>query len=302
MILRRVGNIVDFNLGDMIQIAGAGLGSADGNAYPGNAFTIDPKISSGGFGFGPVGQLKWNSFGTEHNEWDVEKWGKYTEWNNVLLATKHGWNTTAIHNVGDAATRLWLDAIEAGLNQPDVILRPWRPFGLDHNLFSHPSDYARIKAMDVRRGLGKFQSQGASLSAELYGQRIHDVQPVPELIREGMKVHLESANLGVIQRYVTRQDGEGMVWGPDHAIDRITALRMTTIWAARFIGEDNNHGSIEKGKRADVVVLGGDYMTVPEQQIGRIPVLMTIVGGKIVFDLDRDGPAPSRGGGSESSD
>jgi predicted amidohydrolase YtcJ len=295
MLLRRIGNMVDFNLGGMIQIAGAGLGSADGNAFPGNAFTIDPKIADGGFGFDLRGQLKWNTFGTQFNEWDVEKWGPYTEWNNVLMAIKYGWNTTAIHNVGDGATRLWLDAIETGLKQDDVIIRPWRPFGLDHNLFSHPADYGRIKALDVRRGLGKFQSQGASLTAELYGQRIHDVQPVPELIREGMKVSLEGANLGTIQRYVTRQDGQGMVWGPDHAIDRITALRMTTIWAARFIGEDDKHGSLEKGKRADLVVLGQDYMEVPEYEIADIPVQMTMVDGRIVFDLNRDGPGPSQG-------
>ena len=67
---------------------------------------------------------------------------------------------------------------------------------------------------------------------------------------------------------------------------------MGTFWAARFIGEEKNLGSIEKGKKADLVVLGADYLTVPEDQIGQIPVLTTIVGGKVVFDLERDGPAP----------
>ena len=40
-------------------------------------------------------------------------------------------------------------------------------------------------------------------------------------------------------------------------------------------------------------MLGADYMSVPEHEIGEIPVLTTIVGGKIVFDLERDGPEDS---------
>jgi hypothetical protein len=43
-------------------------------------------------------------------------------------------------------------------------------------------------------------------------------------------------------------------------------------------------GSIEKGKYADVVVLSGDYMTVPENEIERLEPVMTIVGGNVVFE------------------
>ncbi|HEY7679384.1 MAG TPA: amidohydrolase family protein, partial [Terriglobia bacterium] len=85
------------------------------------------------------------------------------------------------------------------------------------------------------------------------------------------------------QRYITRRDAQGREWGPDHAIDRPTALRMTTLWAARYIGEEKVIGSIEKGKKADLVVLGADYLTVPEDQIGKIPVVAAIVDGKTVF-------------------
>ena len=42
-------------------------------------------------------------------------------------------------------------------------------------------------------------------------------------------------------------------------------------------------GSIEKGKKADLMVLGADYMTVPEDQIEKMPVVAAIVDGKTVF-------------------
>jgi predicted amidohydrolase YtcJ len=81
------------------------------------------------------------------------------------------------------------------------------------------------------------------------------------------------------------------VWGPDQAVDRMQALRMVTIGAARFISEEKMLGSIEKGKYADIVVLNGDYMAVPNDGIDELEPVMTIVGGKIAFDAARSGSA-----------
>jgi predicted amidohydrolase YtcJ len=237
--LRRLGNIVDFGLGDMVKIVGAGLASADGNADIGSALTLDPKQRSGGYAFAPHGENKWIGFGPHPDTWETTKVPReYTEWNNVVVAARYGYNTTGIHNVGDGATQLWLDAIEAGMTQDDLVLKPqWRPFGLDHNLFWNPRNYEQMTRFDVRRGLGKMWS-GTDKAVELYGDKIHDIQPVPELVQKGFKVHIEGAGLPVMQRYITRRDRQGRLWGPDQAIDRPTALRMVTIWAARYIAED----------------------------------------------------------------
>ena len=284
--LRRLGNLVDFGLGDMVKIVGAGVAAMDGNADTGSALTLDSKLRSGGFAFPPHGQNKWIGYGAHQQQWaDQAVPRELTEWENVQAAIKYGWNTTGIHNVGDQATAIWLEAIEQGLEQPDLVLRPqWRPFGLDHNLFWDPRNYSQIEKLDVRRGLGKMWQRPEAM-VELYGDQIHDVQPVPELIRRGFKVHIEGTRpLEEMQRYITRRDEEGRTWGPDHAIDRPTALRMKTLWAARFIGEDKNLGSIEKGKKADLVVLGSDYLSVPEEQIEKIEVLQTIVDGRVVYE------------------
>ena len=51
---------------------------------------------------------------------------------------------------------------------------------------------------------------------------------------------------------------------------------------------ENVKGSIEEGKFADFCIIGDDILTVDPHKIGEIPVLMTIVGGKIVFDESGD--------------
>jgi predicted amidohydrolase YtcJ len=92
-----------------------------------------------------------------------------------------------------------------------------------------------------------------------------------------------------VARYATRSERSGqssgnLVWGVEHAVDRKEALRLLTIEAAFFINEEDMLGSIEKGKYGDVVVLSGDYMTVPENEIERLEPVMTIVGGKVVYE------------------
>ncbi len=45
---------------------------------------------------------------------------------------------------------------------------------------------------------------------------------------------------------------------------------------------ENELGSLECGKFADLIVLGRDYLTVPAKEIRKIKVLLTVVEGKII--------------------
>jgi predicted amidohydrolase YtcJ len=83
-------------------------------------------------------------------------------------------------------------------------------------------------------------------------------------------------------------------WGREQAVDRRQALRMVTISAARFISEEKMLGSIEKGKYADMVVLNGDYMAVPDDGIDELEPAMTIVAGEVVFDALGTTSSPQR--------
>jgi predicted amidohydrolase YtcJ len=67
-------------------------------------------------------------------------------------------------------------------------------------------------------------------------------------------------------------------------IDREDALIAHTRKNAYLIFQENNLGSIQPGKLADLVVLDRDYLTVPADQIRNIKPVMTMVGGRIVYD------------------
>ncbi len=82
--------------------------------------------------------------------------------------------------------------------------------------------------------------------------------------------------------YITRE-WEGRVWGPEEKLDRISGLRGWTTWAAEAVLREKDLGSLEKGKLADLIVLDRDYFTIPELDIKNIHNLMTVVGGKVIY-------------------
>lgn len=97
-----------------------------------------------------------------------------------------------------------------------------------------------------------------------------------------------------LQMAVTRKDiMSGRAWAPREAIDRKDALRMATRWSAEYILREQELGSIETGKWSDMIVIDRDYLSVPIEEISRIQVLMTIVGGKIVYQHPETATSPS---------
>ena len=78
-------------------------------------------------------------------------------------------------------------------------------------------------------------------------------------------------------------------------IGREDALIAHTRKNAYLVFQENNLGSIQPGKLADLLVLDRDYLTIPPDQIGNIKPVMTMVGGRIVYDAAApSAPAPAR--------
>ena len=63
---------------------------------------------------------------------------------------------------------------------------------------------------------------------------------------------------------VERKTKTGVILGPDQRIDRMSALRAVTIDAAWQVFMDDDIGSIEAGKLADLVVLSGNPLPAPD--------------------------------------
>ena len=63
----------------------------------------------------------------------------------------------------------------------------------------------------------------------------------------------------------------------------LRALKMFTIWPAIASFQENVKGTIEVGKLADFSIFDQDLMTIPESEDSRIKNVLTVVGGKVVF-------------------
>jgi len=67
-------------------------------------------------------------------------------------------------------------------------------------------------------------------------------------------------------------------------ISREDALIAHTRNNAFFVFQEDNLGAIQPGKLADLLVLDRDYLTIPAEQIKDIKPVITMVGGRIVYD------------------
>ena len=89
-----------------------------------------------------------------------------------------------------------------------------------------------------------------------------------------------------MEAMVTRRapDGaSGTALNSDQAITLEEAVRMWTLGGAYARYQENEVGSIERGKLADFVVVNQDIFDVPIENVSETKVLSTVVGGKNAY-------------------
>jgi hypothetical protein len=316
--LRRTPNLVNFSLGDgMLRIVAAAIGPVDGAPDDGGILTNTPKLRvHPTVGGSPYGRNKWSGSTFNSRHWSdlspAER--RQTEAGTLYLLRRHGWNIGGNHNMGSQAARIVLETLADAERQPDIKVRTMLGRNaLDHNLFWDRTtiDLAKTLGDSVAFGLNselwnQRVVRGEEMLFSQYGERLGGIQPVKDLVQAGLHVHFEGGDaeeppLWRIERFVTRTEryatrservrsagaAPERVWGKDQAVDRRQALRMVTIDAARFISDEKLLGSIEKGKYADLVVLSGDFLKVPDDRISELEPVLTIVGGTIVVERSR---------------
>ena len=123
-----------------------------------------------------------------------------------------------------------------------------------------------------------------------------DAQPVgpyyPRLVASGIPlalhedgVHIAPHNPFYAMHYAsTGLNVSGQQINPGQQISRQQALHMYTRGAAWYLNRENDMGSIEVGKFADLVVLDRDYFSVSDADMRRTRAALTVVDGKIVYE------------------
>jgi predicted amidohydrolase YtcJ len=82
---------------------------------------------------------------------------------------------------------------------------------------------------------------------------------------------------------VARRGFHGEPIGPEESVDVVDALRMHTLFAAEALGQEAERGSLEPGKRGDVVVLDRDPRQVAPDDLADVQVDFVFVDGQLAF-------------------
>jgi predicted amidohydrolase YtcJ len=215
----------------------------------------------------------------------------------MRMGHRLGWQMT-VHVTGDAGVDRVLDAMEAA--NSDRPIRD-RRFTLIHAYFPTPEAVERAKRLGVAVDTQPYlYYRDSSAIAEVYGRSwaerligagawVH--AGIPTTINSDHMIgmdpdHAMNSFNPFLQAYiaVSRRNEHGDVWGAAQKISRMEALRAITHTAAWMSFSERAVGSLEAGKLADLAVLDRDYLGCPEQDIRKIRVLLTMVGGKVVLE------------------
>jgi predicted amidohydrolase YtcJ len=196
------------------------------------------------------------------------------------------------HAIGDGAVQTVLNAYEAVEKQNGPRDRRWR---VEHMEAVAPIDWPRFGKLGV---IAAFQpwccprldaGQGKSLGP----QRLKESMPWRSIASGGATLSLgsdwpvESLDpFPIMQTALTRQTPDGKPAGgffPEQnlTLDQVLAGYTRNNAYTEFM--EKKLGSLEPGKLADIIVISQDLYKVPPNKVGQTKVLLTMVGGKIVW-------------------
>ncbi len=212
----------------------------------------------------------------------------------LIVANRYGYRISGVHTFGDQAYLRMLDAFDKADQENPIA---GRSFVLDHANMVSPEVVEKAAQMDIIwtvQLLGLYRGSVAAVS-RVYGEEYAHrwMKPVKRLIDAGMRVTYGADNHDDPDRHpmfglellVTRKSRDGRVFGPRESIDRASGLLMLTRWGADYFLREDELGSLEAGKLADLVLLDKNPLdrSIPDEDISEIKVLATVIGGEVVF-------------------
>ena len=212
--------------------------------------------------------------------WDA--WGRF-----ALAAAKAG-IPAQLHSVTEIAIGEQLTQLEK-VNK-EVNLRPLR-WSFMHMEGVTPSQIERMKKLNMFIALNPRPIVSGGLLHRIQGDKAFGMPPMREIQDSGIMWGFGTDAFEVnqfrpFQTLYFAVTGK-MVGGTvvnTHTISREAALMAHTRNNAYLFFRENDLGSIQPGRFADLAVLDKDYLTIPADQIKDITSVMTMVGGRVVYD------------------
>ena len=220
--------------------------------------------------------------------WDA--WGRF-----ALAAAKAG-IPVQLHTVTEKAIDAQLDQVEKVAKQVDI--RPLR-WAFMHMEAVTPPQLERMKKLNMFVALNPRPVVSGGLLHRIQGDKAFAMPAMREIQASGVMWGFGTDAFEVNQYRpfqmlyfaVTGKMVGGTVINT-RTITREQALIAHTRSNAYLFFRENDLGSIQPGRFADIVVIDKDYLTVPADQIKDIKSVMTIVGGRVAYDAATE-PATS---------
>jgi predicted amidohydrolase YtcJ len=211
----------------------------------------------------------------------------------MVIARDRAGFQMAVHAIGDRAVHIALDAYAAAEKANGPRDRRQR---IEHAQIVLPGDFVRFEKLgvvasmqpchlndDVRwasQRLGPERSKYAYAWATMLRDHVH--------FAVGTDYPVEPINpMGNLWACVTRETPQGWPkggWEPQEKISMDQCLRGYTAGSAYVEFDEKIKGQLKPGMLADIVVLSHDPRKIPPKELWQTKALLTIVGGRIVYD------------------
>ena len=199
-----------------------------------------------------------------------------------------GWRV-ATHAVGDAAIDLVLDAYEVA--NADAPLQGLR-WVIEHGFIPRDDQFPRMRALGLSVSAQDHLYLAAPSLAEYWGEdRAAWTTPLRAYLDADIPVSLGTDSpvvpydpWWVLHHFTTRETISAGVFGADQRVTRLEALRAATEGYAYLTFSEDERGSLEVGKLADLAVTAMDYLTCADPCLESMQVDLTVVGGRIVWE------------------
>ena len=226
----------------------------------------------------------------EHGEFEGLMYWPPEELKDMIVAAHLGGWQVGVHVQGDRAMAAVLDALDAAV---EAAPRDHR-HRLEHAGYPTPELLGRIAhlgAITVNQ-TNYLHDNGDEFLARL-GTRAHGLQPLRDELEAGITVVLSSDSdvtsyrpLDTIRSAIERRTSAGAPIGPTQALTLEQALRAHTISAAHALRMEDQVGSLETGKLADVVVVDGDLANANPAEIASFGIWLTVLDGRVEHAQD----------------